>query len=297
MTVIRVMDTVVRTAPLGVRFWDPATRRPITDGLVVSAWDRARPNRIIPLTPNASFGHVLHAAPGLSRSAWGDGTATFWTNPPEQAAFTIAVSDRLSRFLPMRLDAILPHQDWFVPNCLASPPPSPIELAAAHLHAPSGFVPLFAAAGRQAASNQGVILATLRDGDDATPAAWAVVVAEAHGSIAGIGVADGQGELTMLFPFPELERRPFTSGSPVELPPVSRQAGALPVLATDLTLRVFYAGTLAQDAAPDFCTLMTQPERRLVGSRSPAFDLGSVRLVLSRPLFPHSDGSPNLYVN
>lgn len=295
MTAVRVADIVARTAPLGVRFWDTAARRPITDGLVVTAWHRARPGRVLTLRPNASFGHVLHAAPGLSRSALGDGQEAFWANPPEQAAFTLEVHDRLSRFLPLRLDATLPHQGWFVPDCLTSPPSSPVEPGAIHRDVPSGFVPLFAAVGRTGSGNQGVILATLRDGDDATPAAWAVVVAEARGRIAGVGVADVQGELSMLFPFPELERRPFIFGSPIEAPLASRSGGALPVLATDVTLRVFHSGL--PKAVPDFCQLMGQTERGLVGSRSPSSGLGSVRLVLGRPLFLHSEGSRNLHVD
>src|SRR5215217_6888104 len=76
---IRVLEHVTRTAPLGVRFWDVAALVPITEGLAVSVWSRARPDRVRVLSASASGAHVLHNAPELSDVAWGEGTDAFWT--------------------------------------------------------------------------------------------------------------------------------------------------------------------------------------------------------------------------
>ena len=296
---IRVLDTVTRTAPLGVRFWDTSTQRPVTDGIVVTAFSQGRPDRILTLARNASGNHVLHNAPELARSARGDGTASFWAAPAERVGFTLEVRDRAGRFLPVRLEVTLPHRGFFEPSCMASPPASPIELVAIDTQAPAGFVPLFSAAGRAGTGAQAVIRAALRHGDETVPAAWAVLVAEVQGRVAGVGIADRRGDLAMLFPFPELERRPSAAGSPVESPPASQQTGVLPVLATDVRLRVFYSGApdLAQQSAPDFCALMAQPERRLAASVPPMTELGSVRLVLGRELWLQSEGATHLYVD
>lgn len=296
---IRVLDTVTRTAPLGVRFWDAATQRPVTDGIVVTAFSHGRPDRLLTLARNASGNHVLHTAPELARSAWGDGTASFWAALGERVGFTLEVRDGAGRFLPVRLEATLPHRGFFEPSCIASPPASPIEPIAIDTQVPAGFVPLFSAAGRAGIGTQAVIRAALRHGDETVPAAWAVLVAEVQGRVAGVGIADRRGDLAMLFPFPELERRPSATGSPVDSPPAVQQTGALPVLATDVTLRVFYSGTpdMARETAPDFCALMAQPERRLAASLSPVTELGSVRLVLGRELWLQSEGATQLYVD
>lgn len=289
---IPVLEHVTRTAPLGVRFWDIAAPGPIAEGLAVSAWSQARPDRVRALSPSASGVHLLHNAPQLSAVAWGNGTDAFWASLGPRKPFTVAVDDPAGRFLPARLPAQLPHRGFFTPACLESPP-GPLG-AIVEAATPAGFTPLFSAPSRPGGGGRAVIRAALRRAADERPASWAVVTAEAQGHRAGVGVADGRGELTMLFPFPELERRPFVA-SPVAAP---GGTGAPATLSATVTLRVFHRDDLAEagEAVPQFCTLMDQPERSLLGVRAPPVPLGDVQLSLGQDSWLTTANAQALYL-
>lgn len=286
----RILDTVARTAPLGVRFWDLATQRPVADGLSVTARSAARPDKPRPLTPNASGVHVLHAAPEISEGAWGDGSDAFWAGVA-RAPFTLEVRDLKGRFLPLTLAALAPHRGY-----LAVAPASPIgdahQLLAAC--APPGYVALFSAPARPAGAGQALIRANLRRRGDEALAAGALVVAETVlGQTVGFGMADARGDLALVFPFPELERRPPTASPPAAAP------GAGPVFTATVALRAFHDQAAPPlGGAPDATALLSQPEAALLARQSPRAVLGDLTLQLGDELRVETqDGQRSLYVD
>jgi hypothetical protein len=243
---------------------------------------------------NASGAHVLLEAPGLTRSAWGDGSARFWASPPELEDYVVEVRDRRSRFLPLRFDAMLPQKGFFVPLCPQSALTSPLE-ADADPGVAGGFITLYSHPARTAPAGAACVRASLKRLDE-TPAAWALLAAYSHGRRVAVGLADAVGDVALVFPFPELDRRPFTSGSPIEAPPPQQGAGALPILGVDLAFRAYW-GDLDREAIPDHCAILSQPERTCLGALSPRTPLAARRLVKGEELRLASGGCASLYLD
>jgi hypothetical protein len=87
-----ILDTVTRTALLGVRFWDRVTGRPVADGLELIETVSG-----IRATPGPSGVFAVHDLPGLRASSFGAGDEPFWASPPGRAPFTFRVRDRARR--------------------------------------------------------------------------------------------------------------------------------------------------------------------------------------------------------
>jgi len=200
-----IIDRVSRVAPFGVRFLDTVTRSTVGDGLVVTAYRTSQPDRRFAASLNQANTFVLQNVPGLSELEFGAGDPVYWDNLPAPMEFTFEVSDRYRRFQPFSFTANLPHRQAFTLTC-----DSPLE-------AFSG-VPLFSTAARSIPGGFGVIRAELHDideYDDRThtyaPAAWAVLEAYYDGEFMARGVADQQGRLVLIFPYPEPINPPIVS--------------------------------------------------------------------------------------
>lgn len=283
------LDVVTRTAPLGVRFWDLATHRPVTDGLVVTARPQGRPGAGVTLKPNASGVHVLHGGPVPGEVVRGDGSDAFWAAVAPKP-FALEARDLKGRFLPLTLSAPVPHKG-FLTAAVASPPGDAHDLLAAC--APPAYVPLFSTPARGAVAGQGLIRANLKRRADEAPASGALVVVEAAGEAVGFGLADPRGDLAIVFPFPELPRR---MGAPS---PLTAPTGVLPVFSLTVALRVFHdVGASPLPATPDFAAIASQPEAALLGRKTPRAVLGPILLELGDALRVESlGGDGSLYVD
>src|SRR5690242_5388935 len=103
-----VVERLTRVTPLGLRFWDAATRQAVTEGLVVTAYPAPAgslptpsprpqtPGREATVTPAGVY--VFQHLPGLGAAERGAGDADFWHDPPVTRSFTIEVVDLLGRF-------------------------------------------------------------------------------------------------------------------------------------------------------------------------------------------------------
>jgi hypothetical protein len=109
-----VSERLTYVAPLGVRFLDPATSRPVADGLVVRAAGR-------PAFANRAGVFVLTGVPGLGVAERGAGDDAYWAEPPARTTVTVDVDDPRGRFLPFSFDADLPARGAFELAC-GSPP-------------------------------------------------------------------------------------------------------------------------------------------------------------------------------
>jgi hypothetical protein len=193
-----------RTAPLGLRFWDPIASAFVGDGLRVVAYPAVDPSRRVEAIANASRVWVFHKLAGMGAVERGEGDAAFWASPPKARAFVIDVDDMLAvpRFQPFQMTLSAPVREPF-----AWAPPVGVTLPAM----PPGAVPLFSAATRTVPQGMAVIRAELWDPNAATPAgfkgpggpaAWAVLTAKVGGALVGNAIADASGRAAVMFPYP-----------------------------------------------------------------------------------------------
>jgi len=187
--------------PLGIRFRDIALEGPIANGLVVfvDAIQFDRGPMPVAAGPSGVFG--FHGMPGLHDFEYPtsvDGPA--WS-PPAALPFVVMVADRLARFLPAVFGVELPLPPVASPP-LADLDPDPAPVLDAFL---------FTAPSRPATSGLAAIRAHLWDRDADAPAAYARVRVTV-GDRMRIGVADEQGRVLVLVPWPLLER--LRIGSP-----------------------------------------------------------------------------------
>ena len=276
-----VLETVTRTALLGVRFFDRVTGRVVADGLEVvetRSGKRAVPNR--------SGVFVLHELPGMRASAFGSGDDAFWSSPPAVATIGFTVVDTLRQFLPFAFTADVPVRGLFAEDCgIAGSPPDAIV----------GGVPLFSAPARIAPAGIAAVRADLWDVDADAPAAYAVLEVSVGAGPVYRGVADTQGRTVVLLPYPE---PPWHGSSP---PPGSR---SLSEQTWPTTVTVRYAPAHASPplpdpashTAPDLCAVLTQPAGTILAADSPSTALGSQLLVFGRELVLRTAGQSVLLV-
>lgn len=198
-----------RTAALGLRFWDAASSSFVGDGLKVTAYPKADASRRSAAVANASGVWVFHRLPGMAATKPGDiaperaeGDAAYWQPPPPKRQYVVEVEDPEGRFVPFELTVDAPRQGpwpW--------PPPAGITLPAM----PPGAIPLFSSATRKVPEGMAAIRAELWDPAAATPAgmkgpggpaAWALVTATVGGLSNIHGLADKDGKLLLVFPYP-----------------------------------------------------------------------------------------------
>jgi hypothetical protein len=280
VSAIVVLETVTRTALLGVRFWDRVTGRVVADGLDVVETTSGRR-----LTPNPSGVFVLQELPGLRASASGAGGDAFWASPPAAATIACRVVDPRERFLSFAFGTEVPLRGLFAEDCgLAGSPPDAV----------AGGVPLFSSASRTPPAGVAAVRADLWDVTAGAAAAWAVLEVSSGGSVYR-GVADEQGRVVVLLPYPE---PPWHSGSP----PTGTRSLSYQTWSLDVGVRYgpAYASPPLPDpapgAAPDLCAVLTQPAATLLSVDSPATPLGSQTLVFGRELVLRTPGRSVLHV-
>jgi hypothetical protein len=268
-----ILETVTRTALLGVRFWDRVTGRVVSDGLEVVETAHG-----IRLLPNRGGVFALHELPGLRASEFGAGDDAFWASPPVAATIGFTVVDTSAHFLPFAFTAEVPVRGLFVDDC-GLPPGSPPDV---------GSVPLFSAPARTAPAGIAAVRADLWDLDADAPAAWAVLEVTANGDVYR-GVADMRGSVVVLLPYPE---PPWHGSSP---PPgsksLSQQQWPL-----DVTVRYSPPTSPPFSDVPDLCAVLTQAPGTLLDSDSPQTALGSQSLTFGSELVLRSHGRSVLHV-
>lgn len=207
-----VIGRLTRTAPLGLRFWDEVSGKVIGDGLVVIAYPPGNPFRRLQAFVNRSGVYVFTSLTGMSEVEYGSGDESFWSAPPVKKRFKIEVVDAWRRFQPFILTIDAP-----VRGIVTSPVPaeeSPPVL--------SQGIPLFSTASRSVPAAMAVLRAELRewipDGNhEGDPARWAVIEAQVSGRPIARGVADQNGVVALLFPYPPPVTHPL--GSPPAFSP------------------------------------------------------------------------------
>lgn len=266
------LETVSRTALLGVRLWDAVSGSAVSDRIQIteleSGWTAI---------PNSSSVFVFHDLPGLRAASYSAATGPFWASPPVHATFTFEVVDFNQRFLPFRFTADVPHDRLFVPACA---------------DAGALATPLHSSPGRPTTPGFAAIRADLWDVVNDIPASWAVLEIDGVGNVPWRGVADAQGRVLVLCPYPE----PRWTGSS---PPAGSQA--LSDQSWPVTFAVRYepgtTGPLESPAAvADICEVLTQAAATLLSTVSPESPLPTQTLIFGRELILRSGNQPLLFV-
>lgn len=235
------LDPPIIFTPLGIRFWDAALDAPITDGLTVTAREPDSRGKVTLAVRTLSGVYAFHGLAGMHAIEYPAGSAAGASAPP--TPFIIEVVDTLGRYLPTAFRAPVPYAGIF-----------PTQTVASALGEPPPGVILFSAPTRVVRPTLAVIRAELRDAAAAfRPAAYAVL--DAHvGPRRWTGVADAQGRVMIVLPYPTFSAPAGTSLIP--------SAGAGAAQRWPVTLSVRYGpaelSPIAGGQAPDLKSILSQ---------------------------------------
>jgi hypothetical protein len=194
-------------APLGLRLWDPLFERAVTEGLAAWAYDEALPEVRSTGYANRSGVFAFRNLAGRRALEFGSGDAAYWASAiPQQRAYTVEIRDPETRFLPFRLrDVRAPWRGLYSSDLEPASPPDVARVS------------LFSAPTRIESGPFAVVRAELREpqpGDPkrTRPAPWAIVELDVPGREVPVqGMADRDGRIQLLFPYPEPEGGAFVS--------------------------------------------------------------------------------------
>jgi hypothetical protein len=280
---IRVLDRLTIVAPLGLRFHDAATGETVGDGLNVRAYPADLPNATRSLFPNRRGIYVLHDAPGLRNLQNGTGDDEYWNNLPPKKDFVIEVSDDQGRFVGFKFTAALPARGIYEWSELspASPPSA------------TRSIPLFSSPARTAPAGMAIVRADLWDptrGSQGAPAAFAVLELHDNDRLVTRGLADQEGRVGLMFPYPAPKAFPPSSppASPIGSPPAAN-GPALTDQFWPFRVRALYGiqsppPAPATDSAPDLRTALSQPAATLWANEERTDELLEVAVPFGQPL-------------
>jgi hypothetical protein len=226
--------------PLGIRFWDSARDSQVIEALRVSARPAGEPGA--PPTwafRTASGIYAFSDLPGLrpfERPAPGTPAPPFPTGPPGLRQFWIDVADAAGDFNAVTFVVSAPLAGLF--------PPGP---------SPPRFL-LFSSPSRLAGAGVAAVRADLVDAATGGPASFAVLQVQVPGSGLIVGIADEQGRVSVMFPFPTAVR---TSNPP---------PAPTPSWTLTITARYAPAALTLVPTAPPSRLLPPGPGRPLLGS-------------------------------
>ncbi len=286
MTGVRVMERVARHCALGIRFWDIAGATSSVEGLQVEIHPRANPHARSVALPNRSGVYVAHTVPGLRSFEFSDAAPeVLWA--AALRPYRVRVDDPRGRFLPIEFDADLPARGLFTWLAPWLSPPQPIALPAEDGSPPPWLlerVPLFSAPSRPVPEPLAVLYAQLREFGSSLPAAWSLLGVGIAGRSCGLGLADAQGRVAVMFPYPEPPRMQLAS------PPEARND-----FSWQLELTAFWSQASPAPAVPARADLgavleqLSQPRSVIESLLSPALPL---RLDYRVPVTARTAGAP-----
>ena len=206
-----VLERLGRVTPLGIRFWDDAAHVAVTEGLAVTVYPPAHPLQRVSAFANRAGTFVLSQLPGprLPEEEFGEGDDAFWSQV-QPRPFVVEVIDQRGDYQPFALDLALPFRGPAVPADIV--PASP----------PTSVVPLFPTAKRPVPAGAAVVRADLQTPLPAAqhperrlgPASWAVLEVQV-GSLPPVrGLADREGRVAVMLPYPEPTPPPARPASP-----------------------------------------------------------------------------------
>ena len=207
-----MLETVQRTAPFGVRFWDAAARSSAIEGLEVDVFPDRRPHLRSRALAGPSGVYSVRGLAGLGAFETSDAPPdALWSAPKRD--YRVEVRDPQGRFLPMQFHADLPARGlfgwrapWFSPPRAISLPTEPGSPPALLLDR----VPLFSSPSRLVIDPLAVAYAQLAEAGTGAPCPWTLLQVTV-GDVRGLGLSDREGRVAVLFPYPPPPRPTLSS--------------------------------------------------------------------------------------
>lgn len=232
-----------RVTPFGVKFWDAAVRRPVVSGLSVAVYPVGDPQRRFSAFVNRVGTFFLPRLPGPRDPEFdfGSGDPDFWARvyASPRATYAIEVVDTLGQYQPFRFTEPLPARGHVTPSCV--PPSSP----------PADVVTMFPTVSRLVPAGMTVIRADLHT--PAGPASWAVVDVQVGSTTPVRGLADREGRVAVIVPYPEPVASPARPASPPYATGTSLRDQQWPV-----RIAIAYEPQSPAPQIPDLCRTLTQ---------------------------------------
>lgn len=231
-------------APIGIKFWDHGSNRPVTDDLSVKAWPEKGPFRPVSAIKNSAGIYSFHNLPGLIEWEYPDNDEGIPQSPPISKKFIIKVEDKRNRFLDTAVSVDLPCPgNRIYLNYKQSPA---IE---------NKGLRLFSAPTRPVEPHLAVVRAFLWDRIQNKAASYAVLKIDVSGTT-WCGIANHRGSLSLMFPYPMTMQNIDTSPPSTRIPAHEQ---SWPV-----TVRAFYEGTdmtaLPYAETPDLHHILKQKQ-------------------------------------
>ncbi len=289
---LQPLEKTGRFTPLGIRFWDVARNLTVTDGLEVTARPPERPDLARGVFQTLSGIYAFKNLPGLHDIENLDpltpaGTDPPVSSPPANRRFIIEVYDRLERFIPVSFKVDLPYRGIFPTKSFSSPAQPALP----------GFF-LFSAPSRPVLSDLGIVRAQLVQhtiSGQTLSAAYAVLELQPASGPAWYGIADSNGSIVVVFPYPTFS----AAVGPVSPPPGPPETR---LQAWDVTIRVFYqpAQQVKPDSVaslPDLGAILTQsPAKFRLTQSGPSQGQIANRIVYGQPLVLQTTGLSELLI-
>jgi hypothetical protein len=209
ITEARVLEHVVRRAPLGLRLWDIARATHLADGLEIDVSLRTRPEISTRAFINRSGIYCATGLPGLRQFESAAKDEEAWT--AALRLYRIEIHDPQDRFLPIAFDAELPVRGLFENISFLMSPPAAIPMFGSPPALLIEGVPLFSTPSRPTPEPFAVVRAQLRELSSERPASWCLVTVSVDAKVRGMGLADRDGRVAVLFPYPDRPRPTLTS--------------------------------------------------------------------------------------
>ena len=212
MSSVRVWERTTRRAPFGLQVWDFVSATHLVDGLEISVNAGAHSVSRTRAFANRSGIYCAFGVPGLSQFELNADDTAAWNTQARR--YKIEVRDPSDRFLPFAFDTGLPVRgliNWLMPW---TSPPQPFVMPTEQGSPPMPMidcVPLFSAPSRPVPGHLAVVRAQLRELGTDRPAAWSLLTVSIDSIVRGIGLADREGRVAILFPYPERSRPVLTS--------------------------------------------------------------------------------------
>ncbi len=271
--------------PLGLRFWDVALGRSVTQGLRVRCWPRNNEHQKVDAYRTRSDVYSFRWLPGLRSLEHGFDDARAPTSPPGQRNFVVVVSDRRNRYLDVALDLSLPLGYRGIYQFPAIPA--------------LGGVPLFSAPPRAMEPRLALVRGTLADAETGRPAGWGRLRLGLPGGQGYHGVADAGGRFVVAFPYPPvLDGFARSPGGP-------GNSAAITERGWEMLLTVFYRPDVLSSApgssTPELGSVLRQGQGTIWRTAPDPSDVATdslpVRLHYGEDLVLRSEGAHQLFIN
>ncbi|KAA3656316.1 MAG: hypothetical protein DWQ10_15645 [Calditrichaeota bacterium] len=282
---IKQLEIYRKTAPLGIRFWDPVLNRQVRSGLHVQLKPKKKHGSWISARLTTGGIYAFHHLPGWrefvnSQTEFDRETSITFTQ-----TFIIKVTDISATYRNFAFELNAPFAGIF-PSAITdiSMPETPgIDLFSAPTRSvPSGFGAVY-------------VTCTQLSPLESKPASFALIKITTEENYTNYGLADKDGKALVLLPFPLIKQKLADS-------PPDDQRVAISKYTWDVSLSVQYAENAQKlipgCKEPDLLSLLDQPDAMMYLSLSPVVEsaVKSLQIQFNNPVVARTEERSELFI-